>query len=96
MYYYPNGGQYFGVTLINFVGWFFVGTLTLLVTQRLLHKLRQPGNIWTSGALAAYAGVFLFNLALTAWIREWPLLWASGLVALMTLTLIGLRVRTAH
>jgi uncharacterized membrane protein len=96
IYYYPNGGEYFGIPLTNFAGWFFVGTLTLLVVQRLLPKSVVPGGLWTSGVLAVYAGVFIFNLAITAWIRDWVLLLASGFVATATLAAIGLRMRAAR
>jgi putative membrane protein len=92
IYEYPGGGAYFGVTLSNFAGWFIVGTVTLLLIQWLLRK-RELRSCWTSGALAAYAAVFVFNLAVTAWIREWTLFWTSSLIAAVTLTLIGLRMR---
>jgi len=96
IYYYPNGGDYFGVTWANFAGWFFVGTVTLLTIQRLLRRMAIPGGLWIPGVLTVYAGVFIFNLALTAWIREWVLLSASGLVAVAALAAIGLRLRTAR
>ncbi len=31
IYYYPDGGAYFGVTISNFIGWFIVGFVTLVV-----------------------------------------------------------------
>ena len=31
LYYYPNGGLYFGVTIANFIGWFVVCLLILRV-----------------------------------------------------------------
>jgi uncharacterized membrane protein len=31
IYYYPDGGAYFGVTISNFIGWFIVGFVTLMV-----------------------------------------------------------------
>jgi putative membrane protein len=31
IYYYPDGGAYFGVTISNFIGWFIVGFVTLSI-----------------------------------------------------------------
>ncbi|MBI2974102.1 MAG: carotenoid biosynthesis protein [Deltaproteobacteria bacterium] len=33
VYYYPNGGQYFGVPLTNFAGWFLVPLMVIIVFQ---------------------------------------------------------------
>jgi putative membrane protein len=96
MYFYPNGGQYFGVTLTNFAGWFFVGTVTLLIFQELAKKARWDfpaigrGELW--GSFGVYAGVLVFNLSITAWIGAWTLFAASALVATLTLGLILTRI----
>ena len=135
IYYYPNGGAYFGVTLSNFAGWFFVGAVTVLVAQWLCRvnviRISEPepvhpersgaeskgqsspdvligtrrsaspsghlvdsdpstpdrrsyaqGERWA--AFGVYAGVFAFNLAVTAWIGEWKLFAASAAVAGIT------------
>ena len=76
VFWYPDGGPYFGVPLSNFAGWWLVGTLGV------------GGYLWLAGkgaigreptmGVALYYGVLVFNLALTAWIQEWLLL-ASGL-----------------
>jgi putative membrane protein len=95
IYYYPNGGAYFGVTLANFAGWFFVGTVTLLVVQRLFRRSEISDTLWPSGTLAVYAGVFFFNLIITAWIGEWPLFMASSLITSVTLASIALRMQKA-
>jgi uncharacterized membrane protein len=77
IFWYPDGGPYFGVPLSNFVGWWLVGAAGV------------GGYLWLAGkeaigrrpalGVALYYAVLAFNLALTAWIREWLLL-ASGLV----------------
>jgi putative membrane protein len=96
IYYYPDGGAYFGVTLSNFAGWFFVGAVTVLAAQ-LLWQRRPPAHPERSGAeskgqnvletwlvFGVYSGVFAFNLAVTAWISEWTLFAASAAVAVVT------------
>lgn len=92
IYYYPQGGNYFGVTLENFVGWFFVGAVTILVFQQVVKSGVVNRNRWEPftrrrglGALGVYAGVFLFNLGITAWIGQWDLFRASALVVGLTL-----------
>lgn len=85
IFYYPNGGVYFGVPLCNFVGWLVVGMVGV------------GGHLYWTGGRAALAGgfgrfgqkpfggvalyyaVLGFNLAVTAWIGEWVLL-ACGVV----------------
>ena len=88
IYYYPYGGNYFGVTLTNFLGWWFVGSVVIFLFTRLRLK-RNPltrSAIW--GAFGVYAGVLVFNLVMTAWIQEWPLLMASLIVTIATLSAI--------
>ena len=83
IFWYPHGGPYFGVPLSNFVGWFFVGAVGvggyLLLARGATGRHPGPG-------VALYYGVLVFNLAVTAWIREWSLL-ASGLVVHVVLGL---------
>jgi len=92
IYYYPNGGSYFGVTLSNFAGWFFVGSSTMLMFQAMARAgLTRPRDwrpfarwkIW--GAYGVYAGVLAFQLAVTAWIGQWRLFAASFVVTLAVL-----------
>lgn len=98
IYFYPNGGSYFGVTLSNFAGWFWVGTFTLFLYQRL--ALIQPisallirqrswrpltsNEIWAG--FGVYAGIFAFNLGIALWIRRWDLFAAGLVVTLATLS----------
>jgi putative membrane protein len=88
MYYYPEGGIYFGVPLSNFLGWFVVGVTTIRAFQ--WWDRRQPTPIARpvgtrdlpySGIFepVVYFGILLFNLSLTFWIGETLL----GLVGIM-------------
>jgi len=75
IFYYPQGGLYFGVPLSNFLGWVIVGVVGvgayLLVTGAPAEGRPWPG-------LALYYAVLVFNLIVTLWIEEW-LLAAAGL-----------------
>ncbi len=70
IFYYVDGGAYFGVPLSNFAGWALVGTLAIggyLVLTRDGRGIRpEPG-------MALYYAVLAFNLAITVWISEWVL-----------------------
>ena len=86
IYDYPAGGAYFGVTLSNFVGWAVTGA-TILVLWRLL-PFRGKGQ---SGAGLRdrllppflYLSVYLFNLSVALWLREWGIASADILLALL-------------
>ena len=41
IYYYPNGGQYFGVPLTNFAGWFLVPLVVIWIFQ-LINRIIPP------------------------------------------------------
>ncbi|HEX5037350.1 MAG TPA: carotenoid biosynthesis protein [bacterium] len=80
IFYYPNGGAYFGVPLTNFGGWLLVALCIFgvyLALERRLFKnpppLRAP---WLGPAF--YWGILSFNLLITFWIGEWTL-GAAGL-----------------
>jgi len=88
IFYYPEGGVYFGVPLSNFVGWWIVGLLGvggyLFLDGRgsgAAGRGRRPGP-----GVALYYGVLAFNLVVTVWIGEWVLagtgLALHGIVAL--------------
>ncbi len=89
IFYYPDGGPYFGVPLSNFAGWWIVGAVGV------------GGYLWLAGdhagrrvwpGVALYYAVLGFNLIVTAWIGEWPLLAAGvGLHAALALALCGVR-----
>ncbi|MGH7276443.1 MAG: carotenoid biosynthesis protein [Candidatus Rokuibacteriota bacterium] len=70
IFYYPEGGVYFGVPLSNFAGWVIVGALGVGVYVALAGGT-TAGRIGPGVAL--YYVVLGFNLAVTAWIGEWLL-----------------------
>jgi putative membrane protein len=77
IFWYPNGGLYFGVPLSNFLGWLVVGAAgvggyLLIAGEGAIGRKPHAG-------VGLYYGVLVFNLALTAWIQEWLLL-AAGIV----------------
>jgi putative membrane protein len=81
IYEYPKGGAYFGVTLMNFLGWFVVCFIILrlyIILERLVGE-RVPGNgaamrsqlpYRELGPVVLYFGVIGFNLFMTFWIGE--------------------------
>jgi putative membrane protein len=81
IFYYVEGGVYFGVPLSNFVGWALVGTAAiggyLVLTRDARGTRPAPG-------MALYYAVLAFNLAVTVWIREWILLGLGLLVHVAT------------
>jgi putative membrane protein len=90
MYFYPNGGVYFGVPISNFLGWALVGALTVALfqwferRQWLSSDLKRPAGLrhLPYGGLIEpflYLGVLLFTVALTFAIGETLL----GIVAIM-------------
>jgi putative membrane protein len=102
IYIYPQEGPYFGVTLSNFAGWFFVGSTIPLAFQQLsklpgLHSStwRMPSSLQLKGIVGVYAGIFIFNLAITLWIQQWTLMFFSSWVAGITLLIcyVGLQKR---
>jgi putative membrane protein len=74
IFYYPEGGPYFGVPLSNFLGWFVVGVMGVggYLWLRRTAKTDALTRVWPG--IALYYAVLGFNLAMTAWIGEWRLL----------------------
>lgn len=77
IYYYPNGGSYFGITLANFLGWFFVCAAILRVfawVEKIFKPTDTKGNLnYPYKAIAPvglYFGILGFNLFMTFWIGE--------------------------
>lgn len=79
LFYYPDGGIYFGVPLSNFAGWWLVGALGVGTYQACAGPPTPPRVGRVGAGIALYYAVFVFNLAVTAWIGEWRLL-AIGLI----------------
>jgi putative membrane protein len=93
IFYYPEGGAYFGVPLSNFAGWASVGMASiggyLVLTGDGRGGRPEPG-------IALYYAVLAFNLAVTAWIGEWGLLGLGlGLHAVIAAVLYAVRRRPA-
>lgn len=70
VFYYPDGGVYFGVPLSNFVGWMIVGAVGVGAYLVCVgdSQGREP-----RGGVALYYAVITFNLAVTLWVGEWLL-----------------------
>jgi len=91
LFYYPNGGPYFGVPLSNFAGWLVVGMVGIGGYICGWGRERPDGGK-PSGGMALYYAVLGFNLAVTAWIGEWVLL-AVGCVLHATVAALMLVLR---
>jgi putative membrane protein len=97
IYYYPEGGLYFGVPLSNFAGWFLVGATTIRLYQVseasawCRRGRRGVRYIPYAGALEPllYLGILAFNLVLTFAIGE-PLLGTIGIVIFVPIVALGL------
>lgn len=96
MYFYPNGGAYFGVTITNFVGWFLVGAFSQWIFQTFWKPERPRDERFFYGAYAIYAAVFGFNLFMTAWIGEYQLFSVSLFVAFVTLSTVWLLAKRSY
>lgn len=78
IYYYPQGGVYFGITLSNFFGWFALAIVIVRLYLYLERRLFRPDDVAgiiaypykALGAVALYGGVLGFNLFMTFWIGE--------------------------
>jgi uncharacterized membrane protein len=85
IFYYPEGGVYFGVPLSNFGGWMVVGAAG--IGAFLAVASRDSARERPIGGTALYYAVLAFNLAITAWIAEWALL---GLGVLLHAAVVAL------
>lgn len=92
IYGYPDPGLYFGIPLMNFVGWAVVGLVALSIYFRIDRRL-SPLSSTTAVTrhlflgCALYYGVLMFNLAITFWIGE-PLLGLVGVMIYLPVTLL--------
>jgi putative membrane protein len=102
IYYYPNGGAYFGVPISNFLGWALVGAVAIYLFQLLERSrwldsdLERPAGVRHvpyAGLLepGLYAGVLLFNVALTFAIGETQLTWPRSRSASSMPTMVTVR-----
>jgi uncharacterized membrane protein len=107
IFWYPQGGMYFGVPLTNFGGWAIVGAAIILLFQGLDRLLVRQG--WGSEAGVRYVPakamwgpllyylVLVFNLVVTFMIDE-PLLGLVGALIFtpITLMVLSLLVKPAN
>ena len=96
VFYYPDGGVYFGVPLSNFAGWVLVGWL-IVGGYALATRGRPPRGSPRLGVVLYYA-ILVFNLAVTLWIGEWALLAVGILLHVLVFLLlcgVGRDFRTA-
>ncbi len=78
IFYYPEGGAYFGVPLSNFAGWWLVGALAIAAYAACGGPPAARGTDRPATGIALYYAVLGFNLAVAGWIGEWWVL-AAGL-----------------
>ena len=100
IYYYPEGGSYFGITLANFIGWYFVcfAIVRLFVTlERVIFAkaLSLEDGVWNYrykalGPVGLYFGVLGFNLFMTFWIGERELGVVDVIIILPLIVMIAL------
>jgi len=69
IFFYPDGGVYFGVPLSNFLGWLLVGWAAV---GGFIAGGRSGGGSPVLGVLLYYS-VLVVNLAITVWIGEWAI-----------------------
>ncbi|MBL8166874.1 MAG: carotenoid biosynthesis protein [Acidobacteria bacterium] len=106
IYYYPGGGSYFGITLANFLGWYFVAfviiRLFVILEKTLMRRLGDlSGGIRqyrykALGAVGLYLGVLGFNLFMTFWIGERSLGIVSVIIVIPLVVLILLALDRAE
>jgi putative membrane protein len=95
VFYYPQGGVYFGVPLSNFAGWWLVGSAGVALVEAVAGAGAPHRAGRTAGGIALYYAVVSFNVAVTAWIGEWRLLVAGlGLHGVMAVALAATVRRT--
>jgi putative membrane protein len=108
IYEYPNGGSYFGVTIANFLGWFFVCFAILqlfLLVERLLFVKAHTGSRFPPGvvdypfkilgAIGLYFGILGFNIFMTFRIGELTMGWGSVFISLSLLLMVMMAFRRA-
>ena len=105
IYYYPAGGSYFGITLANFLGWYFVCFVIVRLFVWLEKFVTVPGATATGllayrykalGAAGLYFGILGFNLFMTFWIGERQLGVVGVIIVLPILLLILLKLHQSR
>jgi uncharacterized membrane protein len=96
IFYYPEGGVYFGVPVSNFAGWMIVGMVGVggylcwrsgpTVGGSVPSFDRYGKRVWPG--IALYYAVLAFNLVVTGWIGEWLLLGVGAAVHAVTAVIL--------
>ncbi len=76
IYYYPQGGLYFGVPLSNFFGWALVAFVIGFSFQKIDGYIAPPAqtrNPLRSLGILLYLGVYFFNWGITLYLNLWKL-----------------------
>lgn len=106
IYYYPGGGSYFGITLANFLGWYFV-CFVIIRAFIWLEKLIFTGSASLEkglldyrykalGAVGLYWSVLGFNLFMTIWIGEKMLFVVGVIIVLPLLVMILIKLHQSE
>ena len=101
LYVYPDHGSYFGVTLANFLGWFVVGLLIVVLfsfCERRLGSMSQPAGVLNyrfqdAAPVLLYFGILGFNLFVTFHIGETSMGLAGLFITMPLLMLVIFTVR---
>jgi Carotenoid biosynthesis protein len=103
IFFYPDGGVYFGVPLSNFMGWLVLGTLSVAGYVLWSRWCRGAGGRHLTGrgggpfdrygrrvwpGMALYYAVLAFNLVVTGGIGEWLLLVVGAAVHAVTVAVL--------
>ncbi len=106
IYYYPGGGSYFGITLANFLGWYFVcfvivRLFVLLDKVGFAKALNLKGGVRSYrykalGPVGLYFGVLGFNLFMTFRIGERELGVVGVIIILPLIVMIALALERSR
>ena len=90
MYFYPHGGEHWGVPISNYAGWLLVGSLIAGLYLALEARLAAPPPARAGGAAlgtALFFSVLAFNIGVTFFVGARDLGWSSAAIAAPLLVL---------
>ncbi len=97
IYYYPQGGIYFGVPLSNFFGWALVAFVIGFVFQKMDRCLAPHTKAWNGLraylGVMLYLGVYFFNWGITLYLGLWKLALADLVLVSPLLYFIYFRLK---
>jgi uncharacterized membrane protein len=106
IYYYPGGGSYFGITLANFLGWYFVCFVIVRLFVAIERVVFAKESSFKDGVRSyrykalgpagLYFGVLGFNLFMTFWIGERELGVVGVIIILPLIVMIALALGRAQ